>query len=136
MAAGGRRGRQAGSATVELAAAIPLLVAVTLAMVGLLGVARDQILVQGAAREGAREAAISGDPLRAAAAARAALPGDRMARVAVGDAGPARVRVRVELRARLPFGVPLVPLRATAVAAVEPGPPPAPADPPAVPPGR
>jgi Flp pilus assembly protein TadG len=129
MAAGGLRGRQAGSATVELAAAIPLLVAVTLAMVGLLGLARDQVLVQGAAREGAREAAIGGDPVRAAAAARAALPGDRTARVAVGDAGPGRVRVRVELRARLPFGVPLVPVRASAVAAVEPGPPPPPANP-------
>jgi Flp pilus assembly protein TadG len=127
MAAGGRRGRQAGSATVELAAAIPLLVAVTLAMVGLLGLARDQVLVQGAAREGAREAAIGGDPLRAEAAARAALPDGRTVRVALGDAGQGRVRVRVELLARLPFGVPFVPVRATAVAAVEPGPPPPPA---------
>jgi Flp pilus assembly protein TadG len=50
-----------GSATVELAAAIPLLLAVTLAMVGLLGLARDQVLAQGAAREAAREAAIGGD---------------------------------------------------------------------------
>ena len=128
MAAGDLRGRgrQAGSATVELAAAIPLLVAVALAMVGLLGLARDQVLAQGAAREGAREAAIGGDPVRAAVAARAALPGDRAVRVAVGRAGPDRVRVRVELRARLPFGVPSVPVRATAVAAVEPGPPPPP----------
>ena len=39
----------AGSATVELAAAIPLLVAITLAMVGLLGLARDHVLAQGAA---------------------------------------------------------------------------------------
>jgi hypothetical protein len=49
-----------GSATVELAAAIPLLVAVTLAMVGLLGLARDHVLAQGAAREAAREAAVGG----------------------------------------------------------------------------
>ena len=63
-----------GSVTVELAAAIPLLVAVTLAMVGLLGLARDQVLAQGAAREGARQAAIGGDRASAVAAARAALP--------------------------------------------------------------
>ena len=33
-----------GSATVELAAAIPLLVAVTMVMVAILGLARDQLL--------------------------------------------------------------------------------------------
>ena len=57
----GRPEPDAGSATVELAAAIPLLVAITLAMVGLLGVARDHVLAQGAAREAAREAAVGGD---------------------------------------------------------------------------
>jgi uncharacterized protein (UPF0261 family) len=124
------RGTQDGSATVELAAAIPLLVAVTLAMVGLLGLARDQVLAQGAAREGARQAAIGDDRGSAVAAARAALPPGRAARVAVTGAGPGRVGVRVELPVRLPFGVPLVTVRATAVAAVEPGPPPA------QPPGR
>ena len=40
----GRLAPDFGSATVELAAAIPLLVAVTLAMVSLLGLARDQVL--------------------------------------------------------------------------------------------
>ena len=76
----GRRRSASGSATVELAAAIPLLVAVTLAMVGLLGLARDQVLAQGAAREAAREAAIGGDLARASAAARAALPPGRAGR--------------------------------------------------------
>jgi hypothetical protein len=118
----------AGSATVELAAAIPLLVAVTLAMVAVLGVARDQVLAQGAAREGAREAAIGGDQARASAAARAALPPERASRVVVAAAGPDRVRVSVELPVRLPFGAPLFNVRATAVAAREPGPPPVPAD--------
>jgi hypothetical protein len=116
----------AGSATVELAAAIPLLVAVTLAMVGVLGLARDQVLAQGAAREGAREAAIGGDAARASAAARAALPHGRPARVTVATAGPDRVRVLVELPVRLPFGVRPPAVRATAVAAREPGPPPVP----------
>jgi uncharacterized protein (UPF0261 family) len=111
---------------VELAAAIPLLVAITLAMVGLLGLARDQVLAQGAAREGARQAAIGGDRSSAVAAARAALPAGRAARVVVADAGTGRVGVRVELPVRLPFGVPLVTVRATAVAALEPGPPPPP----------
>jgi heme exporter protein D len=125
----GRADPAAGSATVELAAAIPLLVAVTLAMVSLLGLARDQVLAQGAAREGAREAAIGGEQTRAAAAARAALPPGRAARVVVAAAGSDRVRVSVELPVRLPFGAPLVTIRANAVAAQEPGPPPTPAGP-------
>jgi hypothetical protein len=117
-----------GSATVELAAAIPLLVAVTLAMVAVLGLARDQVLAQGAAREGAREAAIGGDPARASSAARAALPPGRSAEVVVVADGPARVRASVELPVGLPFGVRPVVIRATAVSARELGPPPAPAD--------
>ena len=126
--AGGRLEPDTGSATVELAAAIPLLVAVTLAMVGVIGLARDQVLAQGAAREGAREASMGGDPARAAAAARAALPSGRPARIAVATAGPSRVRVVVGLPVRLPFGVRPVVVSASAVAALEPGPPPAPSD--------
>lgn len=118
----------AGSATVELAAAIPLLVAVTLAMVGVIGLARDQVLAQGAAREAAREAAMGGDPARAAAAARAALPAGRRATVTVAAAGPGRISVVVGLPVRLPFGVRPVVVSASAVAALEPGPPPAPSD--------
>ena len=124
----GRLGPESGSATVELAAAIPLLVAVTLAMVGLLGLARDQVLAQGAAREAAREAAIGGDLARASAAARAALPPGRAAEVAVVPDGAARVRASVELPVGLPFGVRPVVIKATAVAVRELGPPPNPAD--------
>jgi TadE-like protein len=120
--------RDTGSATVELAAAIPLLVAVTLAMVAVLGVARDQVLAQGAAREAAREAVVGGGDSRAAAAARAALPPGRRARVTVTPAGPDRVRVLVELPVGLPFGASPVTVKAIAVAAREPGPPPPPAD--------
>jgi hypothetical protein len=125
--AGGRPRPDEGSVTVELAAAIPLLVAVTLAMVGLLGLARDQVLAQGAAREAAREAAI-GDDTRASTAARAALPPGRAANVTVMGAGPHRVRVLVELPVALPFGARPVVIKATAVAAREPGPAPPPAD--------
>jgi Flp pilus assembly protein TadG len=124
----GRLGSESGSATVELAAAIPLLVAVTLAMVGLLGLARDQVLAQGAAREAAREAAIGGDLARASAAARAALPPGRAAEVVVVPDGAVRVRASVELPVGLPFGVRLVVIKATAVAARELGPTPNPAD--------
>jgi hypothetical protein len=118
----------AGSVTVELAAAIPLLVALTLALVSTLGLGRDQVLAQGAAREAAREAAIGGDNARASAAARAALPPGRAATVEVTAAGPQRVRASVELPVGLPFGARPVVIRATAVAAREPGPSPVPAD--------
>ena len=114
----------AGSATVELAAAIPLLVAITLAMVGLLGVARDHVLAQGAAREAAREAAVGGGETRASAAARAALPPGRPATITVVAAEPDRVRVSVELPVGLPFGARPLVIKAVAVAAREPGPPP------------
>jgi heme exporter protein D len=123
----GRPTQDPGSATVELAAAVPLLVVVTLAMVSLLGLARDQVLAQGAAREAAREAAVGGDPARASAAARAALPPGRAARITVVPEGATRVRASVELPVGLPFGVRPVAIRATAVAAREPGPAPVPA---------
>jgi len=116
-----------GAATVELAAAIPLLVAVALVMVTLIGIALGQVVAQGAAREGAREAALSGDHGRAVAAARAALPPGRRADVAVAAVAPDRVRVEVSLPVGFLPGVPAVTVRAAAVAAVEPGPAPAPA---------
>jgi len=123
------RGRpDAGSATVELTAAIPLLVAVTLAMVSVLGLARDQALAQGAAREAAREAAIGGDPARASAAARAALPPGRPARIIITAPHPDRVQASVGLPVHLPFGVQPVVVTAAVVAAREPGPPPPPSD--------
>lgn len=122
-------GSQRGAVTVELVGVIPLLVAVTLAMVGLIAVARDQVLAQGAALQGAREAALGEDDARAVAAARASLPAGRAARVTVSPAGTGRVRVRVELGVRLPFGVPPVTVRAEGVALREPGLAPRPAGP-------
>jgi hypothetical protein len=113
---------QRGAVTVELVGIIPLLVAVTLAMIGLIAVARDEVLVQGAAREGAREAALAAGDARAAAAVRAALPPGRVAKVAVLPTGPDRVRVSVSIETRLPFGVPPVDVRAEAVALRESGP--------------
>jgi hypothetical protein len=120
---------QRGAVTVELVGIIPLLVAVTLAMVGLIAVARDEVLAQSAAREGAREAALGAGNARAASAVQAALPPDRAVRVTVGPAGPDRIRVTVELKARLLFGVPPVAVRADAIALREPGPSPPPVGP-------
>jgi Flp pilus assembly protein TadG len=120
-----RRRDGRGSATVELAAAIPLLAAVTLAMVGVIVVARDAVLVQGAAREGAREAALVGDRARAAAAARAAVPAGRSVRVSVTPLPSGLVRVEVVLAARVLPGTAAISVRAAAVSAVEPGPAPA-----------
>jgi len=114
---------------VELAAAIPILVMVTFAMLALLSVGRDQVLAQGAAREGAREAALSGDHTRAVAAAKAALPGDLPATVTVLQTSENRIRVEVDVAAALPFGARPVAVRAAAVALEEPGPAPTPASP-------
>jgi len=112
--------RCAGAATVELAVAAPLLAAFTVALAGVVLLGSDYVLVQGSAREGAREAALSGDARRAADAARAALPGDREATVRVEHPSPGRVRVEVRLPARL-LPASDVEIAAAAVAAVEPG---------------
>jgi hypothetical protein len=111
--------------TVELAVVAPLLAAFTVTLAGIVLLGGDYALVQSSAREGAREAALSGDPARAVAAARAALPTDRVATVRVGHPDPGRVRVEVRLPARL---VPATrfEITAAAVAAIEPGPPPPP----------
>ena len=56
------RGRgDAGQAAVELALVLPLVLVVTLAALQVALVARDQVLVVHAAREGARHAAVSSD---------------------------------------------------------------------------
>ena len=72
--------RTSGQATVELALALPLLalLALTLVQVGL--VVRDQVLVVHAAREAAREAAVTDDP---AAAAREGLRASSLKRTRV-----------------------------------------------------
>ncbi|MFP5327681.1 MAG: TadE/TadG family type IV pilus assembly protein [Acidimicrobiia bacterium] len=58
-----KRSRVAGGqATVELALTLPLIALLALALLQVALVARDQVLVVHAAREAAREAAVSGDP--------------------------------------------------------------------------
>lgn len=106
MAPGDRR----GSAAVELALVLPLalMVALALLQVGLL--TRDALVVAGAAREGAREAAVTVDDARITEAALrggGGLPASRT-EVAVDRAGGAGDPVTVRVRYRAPVLVPFV----------------------------
>lgn len=65
-----RRGGDAGQAAVELALALPLVVMLVAGLAQLVVVARDQLAIEVAARDGARAAAVAAAP--AAAADRAA----------------------------------------------------------------
>lgn len=122
-----RRRGEAGQAAVELALCLPVLAAVALALLQVALVARDQVLLTHAAREAAREAAVSAEP---AAARRAALAGARLdpdrLRVEVRGRGRPGSRVTVVLRYASPTEVPLVgavvgdvPLSSTAAMRVE-----------------
>lgn len=102
-------GGERGQAAVELALGLPLLAVLALALLQVAFVVRDQVLLTHAAREAAREAAVSADP---AAARRAALhgadlEGDRLV-VEVGARGRPGSRVLVVLRYPAPTRVPLV----------------------------
>ena len=98
-----------GQAAVELALCLPLLAALALLLVQVGLLVRDQVVVVHAAREAAREAAVS--PGRAAAR-QAALRSTRLSAhrldVDVGRRGRPGSRVEVELRYRAPTEVPLV----------------------------
>jgi hypothetical protein len=96
-----------GQAAVELALALPLVFLVVLAVVQVLVIARDQLAVIHAAREGARAAAVAADPqTEAASAARAAagLDNDRLT-VETAERGD---EVSVVVRYRAPTDVALV----------------------------
>ncbi|CAN5451292.1 hypothetical protein BH10ACT1_BH10ACT1_32350 [soil metagenome] len=114
-----------------MALALPVLVLALLLVVQLALVARSQILVVHAAREGARAAAVDPRPGAAARAARAT-PGLDPARVQVevGPRGAPGSTVRVTVRYRAATEVPLVGgllgdvlLRATVAMRVEEPPP-------------
>jgi hypothetical protein len=100
--------RERGSAAVELALVLPLALTVALAMVQVGLLAKDALLVAQAAREGAREAAVSTDEgrVRAAALRGGALPEDRTDVVVerTGTAGdPVTVLVRYRAATVVPF---------------------------------
>lgn len=100
---------QEGSAAVELALVLPLALVAALALVqvGLLG--KEALAVLQAAREGAREAAVSTDDERVR---RAALRGgdlaDERTEVAVRRSGSVGDPVTVEIQYRAPLIVPFV----------------------------
>lgn len=96
-----------GQATVELALLLPLVALLLLALVQAGLLARDQVLVTHAAREGARAAAVSDEPDAARRAAEQAGPlraGDL--EVTVSGRGEVGSRVRVEVRYRAATQVP------------------------------
>ena len=70
-----RRDPEGGSAAVEFALVLPLVLLVILALVQVGVFARDRVLVEAAARAGARAAALAHDPPAVAGAAQAAAPG-------------------------------------------------------------
>ncbi len=116
---------QRGTATVELALLIPLIVLLVVALVEVAIVARLQIEIVAAAREGARVAATTPDPAAAIAAV------DRVLGAKAADArinvhrphvvgAEARVTVSIGHRIDLPLvGGPRLPLTASAVMRVE-----------------
>jgi Flp pilus assembly protein TadG len=96
-----------GQAAVELALVLPLVFVVLLAVVQVVLVARDQLAVVHAAREGARAAAVAADPVgegTASARTSAGLDGDRLS-ITVAPSG---TTVVVTVRYRAPTDVPLV----------------------------
>ncbi|MGH2684016.1 MAG: TadE/TadG family type IV pilus assembly protein, partial [Actinomycetota bacterium] len=99
----------AGSAAVELALVLPLalIAALALLQVGLLGT--DELAVSQAAREGAREAAVTWDEARVEEAALrgGSLPEDRT-EVEVDRRGTVGDPVTVRVRYRAPLVVPFV----------------------------
>jgi hypothetical protein len=98
-----------GSAALELALVLPLALigALALVQVGLIG--KDALVVAQAAREGAREAAVTTDEGRVEAAALRGgpLPEDRT-EVDVHRGGSVGDPVTVDVRYRAPFVVPFV----------------------------
>lgn len=87
----------------EFAIVVPLVLVVLLASVELVSVARLQLEVTHAAREGARKAATDVDPAMAVGAARAALPPSVASQARVSVSRPHRVGARAEVTVRVPY---------------------------------
>jgi hypothetical protein len=99
---------QRGQATVELVLVLPVFVLALLLVLQVALVARTQVLVVDAAREGARAAAVEGSASAATPAARAT-PTLSPERLAVdAQVGPPGSVARVEVRYRMATDVPLV----------------------------
>lgn len=99
-----------GSAVVEFALVLPLVLVVVLALVQVGLFVRDRLLVEAAARAGARAAALQADPGEVTRSALAAAPGldPALAAVEVGRAGVRGDPVTVTVTYDDPVRVPLV----------------------------
>lgn len=96
---------QRGSAVVEFALVVPLVLVVLLGAVEIALVARAQLEVSHAAREGAREAAASADPSRAVGVVRTVLGPDAGSRARVSVSRDHRVGGRAEVVVVVPHRV-------------------------------
>ncbi len=92
-----------GAAAVELAVVLPLVLAVLFAVVEVAVVARTQLELVQAAREGVRQAATVPDPARAVTAVQAALGPELGSRARVTVRRPAVVGQQAEVIIRLPY---------------------------------
>jgi len=105
----GGRADEHGTAAVEFALVLPLLLVLTLALVQVGLLARDRLLVEAAARAGARSAAVDPSPDAARTAALAAGPGLDPGATSVqvtragGRGTPVTVTVDVEDAILVPF---------------------------------
>jgi hypothetical protein len=112
-----------GQATVELALVLPVLLLFLLALVQTALVARDQLLVQDAARAAVREVSVGADDGRVVDAARRTLGGVEVEVQRAGGVGePVNVTVRYGDHTNLPLIGPLFPdvvLHATATMRAE-----------------
>lgn len=99
-----RRGDR-GQAAVEVAIALPLVIVLVLGLLHVVAVARDQLAVELAAREGARAAAVAAAPGPAAVTAANRATSLRPIDVTVSDAGS---DVTVDVSYRSDPGVPII----------------------------
>ena len=99
-----------GSAVVEFALVLPLVLVVVLGLVQVGLVVRDRLLLEAAARAGARAAAHQPDPDAAKSAALAAAPGldPALANVETSRAGSRGDPVTVRVTYDEPFRIPLI----------------------------
>ena len=104
------RGSQRGTAAVEFALVLPLVLGVALALVPTGLLVRDRLLVVAAARAGVRTAAVQEDPSAIRTGALAAAPSleDGLLEVEVARAGLRGEPVTVSLRYAAPVRVPFV----------------------------
>jgi Flp pilus assembly protein TadG len=105
-ARGARHYGDAGQSTVEFALVLPFVMLILLGLLQAGVMLRDQLVIVGAAREGAREAAVSADRRRIEAAAHRAAPGLNLA-VQVTRGARRGETARVQVTAR-PTILPLV----------------------------